>query len=347
MVNGSCSLRVENHLPETQYVDALKLIVVDHPQGSRVIAGAPGEIHTVFEPQRPVEAVDDRGNVVLPLLARADSLSWISDPIGRDPEDPAAVRDGLTVKFDVPHGSDSAKLILSARNTFWAAELEERLLKLQGTDLDRWYEAMESSPEFRDSFVDIVRREAMLSVQVWTGETWKPVQYLAFPGPYLDKTFVVPVDLRQITGPRLQVRLESTVGLWMINSVSIDCSPAVSVQTTEAPLVRARDNHGANIGTALASADGQYYVLEQGDAADLAFVPPPERPGSRRSYILESNGYYRIHITPTGAPRRQLLSSFTNEPGAFGRYSLRILNGWLERELGKAGAGVAEGSSAN
>ncbi len=171
MVNGSCSLRVENHLPETQYVDALKLIVVDHPQGSRVIAGAPGEIHTVFEPQRPVEAVDDRGNVVLPLLARADSLSWISDPIGRDPEDPAAVRDGLTLAFDVAQGSDSAKLILSARNTFWAAELEERLLKLQGTDLDRWYEAMESSREFRDSFVDIVRREAMLSVQIWTGES--------------------------------------------------------------------------------------------------------------------------------------------------------------------------------
>ena len=345
--DGICSLKVENRLPETQYVDALKLLVVEHPQGSRIIADAPGAIHAIGQALEPVEAVDFAGSIVTPLVRAGDSLSWISNPVGRDPDNDRSVRDGLIVRFDRPPDADSARLILTLRNTPWSTEIEEHLLRLQGTDLDRWYSAMNESPEFRDSFVEIVQREAMLSVQVWAGDSWEPIRFIPFPGPYVEKAYVVPLDLRQAMGPDLRLRLESTVGFWVINSVGVDFTAPSPVRITEAPAIRAIDRRGNDVGGAVSSADERYHVLEMGDLLELAFSPPPARSGYLRSFVLESSGYYTVHVTPGGEPQRRLLQSFTDEPGAFGRYTLRILNGWLDRELGADGPGADARSRTN
>jgi hypothetical protein len=333
-VGGICSLKVENRLPETQYVDALKLLVVEHPQGSTIIADAPGVIHAVGQAREPIEALDLAGSVVTPLVRASDSLAWISNPAGRDPDRDASVRDGLTVRFDRPPDADSARLILKLRNTLWSTEIEERLLRLQGSYLDYWYDAMNSSSEFRDSFVEIVQREAMLNVQVWTGDAWKSIRFIPFPGPYVDKSYVVPLDLRQVTGSDLRVRVESTVGLWVINSIAMDFTAPLPVHMTEAPVIRALDRQGNDVRQALSSSDERYHVLSTGDLLKLAFSAPPARPGYARSFVLESAGYYTIHVTPSGSPQLELLDSFTNEPGAFGRYTLRVFHSWLSRELG-------------
>ncbi len=332
-VGDSCSLRIANHLHETQYVDALNVLVVDHPFGSEVVADAAGVIQTVGTVAGPTEAHDFAGAVVTRLVASQDSLSWTSSPVGRDPEDAYSARDGLTLTFDRAAGAGAAKLLVTTRNTPWALELEKNLMTLQGSNLDRWYEEMNDSPEFRNEFLNIVKREAMLAVQIWDGTAWTPVDWLPFPGPYVAKTFVLPLDLRGIPGSEVRLRIESTVGLWTVNSVGIDYTPQLPVRVARASLARALSNGGKDLRQALAASDGQYYTLEQGDQAALTFAAPPANPGSRRTFILEATGYYTVHVTPSGSPQWALLRSFSAEPGAFGRFSLRLFDGWLEEQL--------------
>jgi hypothetical protein len=280
-----------------------------------------------------VEATDFGHSIVTALVSARDSLDWISTPYGRDPEDTSSVRDGMIVRFSRPVGAEIARLVLTVRNTPWAAEIEKHLLWLQGPDLDQWYAAMDNSPEFRDSFVDIVRREAMLSVHVWSSRSWVPVGFLPFPGPFVDKTVALPLDLREVSGPELRVRVESTIGQWMINSIEVDYSNELPLRVTKAPLLRARDSYRKDLRHVLSSSDNAYSVLEPGDEASLMFSIPPIDSGCARSFFLKSTGYYLVHLIPSSVAHQSLLQTFSKERGAFGRYTLRLFNRWLEGEM--------------
>ncbi|NUM67286.1 hypothetical protein HUU39_18765, partial [candidate division KSB1 bacterium] len=41
---------------------------------------------------------------------------------------------------------------------------------------------------------------------------------------------------------------------------------------------------------------------------------------------LKSSGYYEIHVTAAGEPQRELVAQLMTEPGAYGQYTLRLLN---------------------
>jgi tetratricopeptide (TPR) repeat protein len=79
--DGVFSLTMNNQLEEVIYFDAVKLLAVDHPDeteiypNERLMPGPPYpefKIHTVKSPRPPVQAVDDRGNDVLPLVRDVD-----------------------------------------------------------------------------------------------------------------------------------------------------------------------------------------------------------------------------------------------------------------------------------
>ncbi|MCH7974485.1 MAG: hypothetical protein IH949_11500, partial [Bacteroidetes bacterium] len=60
--NGKYKLLVRNEVPETQYLDEMKLVVVDHPKGTEIVTNLAGELHTISNPQKPILAIDEKGN---------------------------------------------------------------------------------------------------------------------------------------------------------------------------------------------------------------------------------------------------------------------------------------------
>ncbi len=335
-VNGSYRIKITNELPETQFVDDLRLLVVDHPRDTRVVPSFSGMIYTLSAVQPPNTATSLRGNEVRTLIAAKDDRVWVSNPFGRDPEDKSEVRDGLLLEFPRPAGTNSAKLCCNLQNTLWASYLQGQLLALHGRELPDWYALMNSSPQARFALFQAMVREGMLRVQVWNGQNWQEAGFFWEVGPSVPKDQVLWLDLSNIPGETLQVKLESTAGFWMINSVAIDYSPEAESIVTELPPQQARDQLGQDQREILTNNDGRYYVMPAvEDWAELVFAAPPARPGYQRSLLLKSSGYYEIHVTAAGEPQRELVAQLMAEPGAYGQYTLRLLNQHLAELLTK------------
>jgi hypothetical protein len=330
-VDGVYRLRVRNEMPEVQYIDAMKLLAVDHEPGTVIAPEFGGTLHALRNLKNPVKAEDAAGSNVLALVGERDDRFWTSNPFGRDPDDPAQIRDGLTVEFERPAGADSARLLLTVQNTPWAAYDEAYLSRIAGSRLGDWRALMDASAPIREAYRQAVSREAMLGVQVWNVAEWASAGSIWFVGPSLSKDLVVPVDLSRCGPGPLRVRLESTAGLWMIDRVQADFGAEGAFAVAECPLLEAKDLKGTDLRGVLGAADKDYFVLSSpGDQADLAFRAPVPPRNTERSFILMTDGYYLSNGAPREKPQLDLLASF-NTPGAFGRHMLKMLN----EELGQ------------
>jgi hypothetical protein len=144
----------------------------------------------------------------------------------------------------------------------------------------------------------------------------------------------VDLDIVNISGNELRVRLESTAGLWMVNSVQADFTPDVQLKITELNATTAVDQNGRDVRQLLQSSDDRYYLMEKpGLGADMTFEAPPRTEGMDRSYILKSTGYYTIHVPEEGVLQRSLVQKLGTEPGAFGSYTIRLLNDFVSSRM--------------
>ncbi len=335
-VDGICRLKLANQLPETQFVENLEVIAIDHPRGAEVLPSAPGRFHTIRSAQAPSAAADYGERAVTDLVAARDNRYWISNPAGRDPHDPDALRDGLVLRFPRPAGADHAKLVCTVRNTSWLVEVERQLLSLCGWALDLWYAELRIFPGPRKEFDEFVRREAGLRVDLWNGTEWRAVDHLPFAGPAVARSVVVPLDLTQAEPGELRVRLESSPGLWMVDRVQVDFTPDLPVSVTPLAMRSAVDRAGRDVRADLAAVDGAYYRLEQGDEAELAFAAPPGPPEEERSYAMLCTGYYTSHVRSSAWPQIALLLRLEKEPGAFSAYAIEFINRRLEYAAARA-----------
>jgi len=343
-VGDEYRLLVTNELRETQYVDELKLLVVDHPPGTNVIPSFEGDLHVLTSAVGPVAAADDRGQDALSLVGETDDLAWISVPFGRDGSRPGDARDGLELAFPRPADAASAKLALNVRNTLWASYLQGHLLELFGTDLDDWYAHLNSSAEAREELHDAMVREGMLLVKVWDGTSWRTEGFVWEVGPSVARDRVVTLDVPDLPGEELRVRLESTPGFWVVDSARIDYAPNPPVFATEVAVSSAVDHSGRDVRELLVAADGRHYVMPTlEDRAELVYPVPPRTPGTDRSVVLVSTGYYTIHVPTDGEPRPEIVGRLLREPGAYGRFTLHLLEERLwaavSRETDEEGGG--------
>ena len=332
-IKGHYRLKIMNRFQETQYIDETKLFAVDHPRGSDVVPSFSGKIHTILKPVNLIKAVDWAGNNILELLKEKDEHFWISNPFDRNPELPEQTRDSIVMEFSRPMASSLVKLVLNIQNTGWASYMEGHLSELPGRELEAWHDLMNRSVEAREAFKKLVIREGMLSLKLWDGESWKDIDYLWFVGPSISKDQVVELDIRNIPGNVLKVKLESTAGLWMVDSVKADFSSDLPMDITEAQLIQAKDNKGKDLSRLLENIDDQDYILPTNeDWAELTFRAPARKKGYERSFILKSTGYYKVHGDTQGEPQKALMAKLT-KPGAFGKYSLELLARYRESAL--------------
>jgi hypothetical protein len=339
-VGGAYRLKIQKGHAETEFVDEVKLFAVDHPPGTRVLPDYSGALHVLGVPEEPLRAMAFDGSDVTTLVAKRDERFWVSNPFGRDPESKADARDGITLEFARPTGADSAKLAVRVQNTPWAYYLRHQFLELLGRDLERWYARMDATAEDYQSFEEARRREVALSVRVWDGAGWRNVGFVPEVGSALPRSVAVALNLSDIPGERLHVRLDSTVGLWTIDSVYVDYSRGAPLEVREIAPSKFTDQEGRDLTASVSRTDGRDYVMSGAAPwAEAIFPAPPRRPGWDRSVVLKATGYYRIHVEGKGEPQLTLVQRLVNEPGAFGQHTLRLLNDHEQRYFAQLGSG--------
>ena len=323
-VEGEYRLRVANELREIDAIDALRLVVADAPPGTRVAATPDGRLIALVDPAPPRRALDLRGHDVTGLLRATDGTVWFSNPWGRDPERRDDLRDGLVLDFERPLGADSVTVAFHLRSTTWAVQLLTEALALHGRDLPAWRARMNGDAVARAAFFTALRREVLPAISVWDGEGWRPAGVLSNLGPWLDREQALRIPLHGISGPTLRVRLESTPGLWIVDSVVADFGTPPAIEVVVLTPRRA-DFRGQDVRGPLSDKDGRRVMLEQGDSIEMVFAAPPAHADRSRSVFVEATGFYTPLVPADGAPRPELFEELVAQPGAIARWSLRML----------------------
>jgi hypothetical protein len=325
-VDGRYRLRLTNEVDETQHTDELKLLVVDHPAGTEVVPDERGVLHTVSSPEPPLSARDRLGRDLLPLVATGDVYFWESQLEGRDDAWDAALREELTFEFPRPKGATRARLLFNGCNTVWASQMLKRYLELHGREVQACYDRLNSSPLFRGAIAAWNAREELyqLQIRVETPRGWVTKGTVMGGGPFISETRAYPIDVRDVEGDRLRVRLMPAAGFWMVDSLAVDYGDGLPARVREIAPLEAVDDTGADLREALAATDDRYASMpEIGQWAEITFASPPRAPGSRRSFVVKASGYYDIHLSARGDPRRDILTRYQSEPGFWARFALQ------------------------
>jgi hypothetical protein len=323
---GTLRLKLANELRETDYIDALSILAVDHPKGVSILPDAAGgpALHSVRQPQVPLAARDDAGRDQLPRVGVSDGFVWESDLRPRDPANPADATDGLTLAFQRPANAASGTLVLDVRNTVWAAYLMRHLVRSWGREVSRWYDPA-TSDRVAQRLGPILANEGFLTVQVRVNGEWETRVRVWEIGPELSKRVAMPLDLSGLVGDTVELRLQSIPNFWLVDYAGLDLSSPAPFSVRRLPLDRALHDNGTDVRPLLAAEDGAYLIMRQGESAELAVKVPPVPAGMARSYLARATGWYRIEGAEGAEPDVALLDAL-NAPGGPTIEAIRLAN---------------------
>jgi hypothetical protein len=327
-VNDTLRLRTVNRARETDYLDYLAVLAVDHRPGSAVVPDGEGRLQSIVAPRVPLEATDFHGRDVLPQISRSDGWSWESIPTNRDSSRAADVRDGVELIFRRQPGATTARLLVEASNTAWAQFMMQRFVAFHGTATEAWYDSVSADRQMVHRIGRMMDREVYLGVSLKVDGQWVRQGVVREAGPEISKQQVVGLELSGVMGDTVTVRLESAPSIWRLDRVALDFAAPESFTVREILPDRAVDQAGRDVRGLVEVADEREYVMERGDSADLTFIVPPVPRGWARSYVLVTRGWYRLHVPATAEPRFALLERVLEEPMA----ASRLITG----ELGRA-----------
>ena len=323
--DGMLSLRVTNELNETDHLDALSVLAVDHAPGLTVAPDAAGRVHTLGQLMAPATARDFRGADALARVAAADGWNWESNPTQRDTAVAADIRDGLELVFPNPR-VQYARLVVDGNNTPWASHLMQEFVGAHGRATQAWYDSLETYPHLARGLGTMIAQQAFLGVSVWADGRWQQQGYIWEAGPEIVKRQVFTLDLSRVEGDNLRIRLESAPSLWLIDYVALDSSAPATLEVHEVFAESARNHPGADVSDRLRFRDGRDFVMEHGDGAEMRFQVPGVPAGRSRSYLVRSSGWYRIHGPETAAPDTKVLARVLTEPHGASREAVAKFN---------------------
>ena len=319
-------LQVRTDLNETDFIDAMSVLAVDHAPGVAVAPGSDGSLHGLGTLIPATEARDDAGRDVAALLAAQDDRSWESRVAPRDTADPRALRDGIELVFPRPPGARAGLLVVDAGNTSWAAFMLGWIVSMHGRVTRAWYDSLATYPEAARHYRELLVREATLRVLVRDGERWVPQGFVIDPGARVTRRQVVSLDLSNISGASVRVRLESAPSLWLIDHVAIDYGPEPSLLVHDVAPVYARTTEGSDVLPLIRRMDGQEWMFQHATRADTRFALPPLESGKERSFLVKTSGWYRLRLPENAEPDIAALTRIFRDPDNAARISVTAMN---------------------
>ena len=315
-VDGEYRLRITNEVNETQYTNLLELWAVHHPAGTRVVADEFGTLYTMREPVQVSSAVDASGKDLRPWLAATDNRVWEHEAV---PTSTGDLRQDLILTFPRPEGATEARLLANVATGGWGSHMIREFYEMRGTGLEAFYEGIDTSTRARQELLLWNFREELFTLQIQVEEPtgWQVRGLLPGGGPFIFEDRVVPLDISRVEGDEVRIRIRPPVGFWGLNSFQMDFGSDEPMQVEKLALTMARTSDGEDVLPSLRAVDDTYYAMpEPGNWAELRFsaVDPPA--GLEQTFILSSQGYYRLHLSADQTPDLDAIREIETVPDA-------------------------------
>ena len=311
VTDGQIKLRISNELLERQYTNLANLIVVQHAENTRVLIDKKGKIQTITSPTPTLEAVSGTNHYEREV-AMKDSVAFLFDsPAQGDIS-------SLIMSFTRPPNAMNGKLALNAKNSFWLDYAYGKLNEQFGTYYNTFAEKQRKEPA-RKLHQWGMDQSIPLSVYVHTKKGWKFVDYFNSIGPLASRDIVMPIDLSEVEGQEVKVKLESGFMFWEVDYAAMDFSDNMPVLPKIIPLPLPSMKMEMTY-TIIAATDDKYLMQPDIGNVVMASYPAETRGRQVRSIFLHSRGYYEYIRDYKNTPNLLFLLDFKNK-GAFPKFS--------------------------
>jgi hypothetical protein len=315
-VNGEYKIRISNELQERQYTDFAKLLVISHDKSVKALTDLQGKIHTVATTIAPLKAiVNDKKDVTASVSTQDTTFCAFNDTTSKDNFN------SLVLTFSKPAASKSARMLLQLRNSYWFDYLYGEFNKAFGNYYNEWMKQQEKVPASEhDSWSREQHIPMQVSVKTDTG--WREICNVKSIGPLMNREVLIPIELQQVNGKQVEVKLTTGFMFWELDYAGIDYSSELPYSVQSLDPYKAVDEKGKSVLNAVKQDDHLY--LEQlypGTAAVLKYkIKKQPNASEATSVILYTKGYYQPIRDYKGNPDLSRLKSFRS-PGAFAAFS--------------------------
>ena len=290
--DGLATVAFCNQAPESQYLNGVRLLAIDHPAGSRLVAGGLGEVVAIHQADPPTVAHGFDGADVLALVAAGDDATWVTDEARIDPDRPATFVDGIVCEFPIPDGASSATIVLDVGNSNLGEFVTHKLLGEGGSTRLAWYRDLATDPRRPAMVSGAMLRMGGLVVEIKDGARWRQLTVVPVVGGVVPVERAVTTTLAAETDGTLSVRLRGAAGLWSIDAVAVDFEATSPSALVPLDMVTFRSTRPGATFDLLAEIDQNYLALFPEDWAVVQFAAPSVAPAGARSFVLEACGHY-------------------------------------------------------
>ena len=321
--NGIYRVKISNELKEKQFTDIAALVVVDHPKGTKVLLDKTGKPYTFAQPVSPASAKSFNGTCLLQTLESHDNQYFSFD-------NQEYSKNGVILEFDNRDGKKDANLVINAKNSLWFDYLYGEFISKFGSAYDSWHEK-ESQIPTEERMKKVLESDIPLSVYMKVKGQWKPVENIMTVGPLAARDFIIPLDLRNVTGDKVEIKLETGFMFWEVDYASIDFTDKTNLTVNTYFPESAYDNNENDWSRELSSIDNKYMAqLKTGEATELIFnvSKSAKSDDTDQSVFLYTRGYYSLIREFKGAPKLTELYKF-KQPGYFSDFSKEQYLEWL------------------
>lgn len=311
------TIKISNELKEIQYTDQLQLIRIDHKRNEKVLLDINGNIQTFRNIQLPVNCYADNINDQLDSVKNKDDVFFTFD----SPKATSDATRSIVFDFERQEGQNKAKLFLTAKNSVWLDYVFGKFNEQFG-----WYYntfQKEQQQLEKKIITDWVEGQNIpLSVYIKNGTDWELVEKINSVGPLATRDIAIPIDLSEIKGKKVEVKLVTGFMFWELDYIGIDYTPNSEVEIRTLDLESAIDQDGNDVANLLLNADGEYFIQpNMRDEVVVSFRASADARGPQAtSVFLKNKGYYNYIRDYRGIPDREKLESF-REDHAFTKFS--------------------------
>jgi hypothetical protein len=331
--NGRYRLLLTNEVDETQFTNLMKLWVVDHTPGTRIVADEHGNLYGLTGIQSLTAACDRYNNDLRPWLQATDRKIWEPDAIaGPD----GSLRQEIVLTFPKPEGVDTVNLIANAATGLWGSYMIKKMVELRGREAANWLASVDGNPANAQAVHAWAEREETyrLRIEVEEPTGWQVRGTLLHGGPLLAEDRVIPLDISRTRGTQLRIRMRPPVGFWAFNSFAVSYGARQPVSFTRVAAQSARTSEGKDVLPDLAASDDRYYRMPtNSDRAEIEFPAPERETGMERTIFLHSRGWYQLHLRQNGDPDNAAVAKIMAVPGEATRFAVARFTEWRKGEI--------------
>jgi hypothetical protein len=316
---GKLQIKISNDQQEVQNTDLAELMVITHNQNVQMLVDENGKLYSVSKPHVPVTAISNDKNIIDAVSKQDDDLIYAYDDTSKNTHS-----NPVELTFNKESNSKKAKLIFNVRNSLWIDYVFNKMMEGYGIYYPEFVKRQhKKSAEQLISWINA--QKIPLTVSILTNNGWQKLTDIYPVGPLSFRKTIVPVNIADIPGNTIQLKLTSGFMFWELDYAAIDFTEDHNYTIEKLLPAKALDENGKDVTAQLSAADENYLVQPvTGNIATVEYAYTSTAAENKtQTYVLHSKGFYEYVRDYKNKPEVKFLRQFKNA-GALSNYSMAL-----------------------